>query len=449
MISFKIQFWIICILFITYLIHYFIILKSKSVLNFGFWVILTTFIYTTYPIVNYYFGGYEFGLLSDNRLVNSSISENEVSAFYSYYLVYFSTLTVSIIIFKYKEFNTDTKVVAPQGQLKYLIITYVLLQLFLFLIFKLYNIDFGRSQHNEDSIGANLAAFSNAPYFIVQIASKINGILSISKIAIIIFLTLNFKKYKKYIFIFLLTEVAFLFINLGSRTGLLNLLLVFFLIYQQFVNRIRVKSALIYFALAFIFFNFLGYFRSTSSDSLSQIDIDSVITVGLTINNEFQALFATGFEVFGLAKSGIHFPVILYFNDIVTIFPPSQILPFQKFEASDWYLVYQGYKDSGTGFMWGVISQSLIGFGYFELILRAFCLAFFGKFLHNKIRVDTINFYQILFYVFLCLKAYYTFRNTTLGIIPFVVYEFIPLLLIIFLIELMIKGKVSLKNFKI
>ena len=141
--------------------------------------------------------------------------------------------------------------------------------------------------------------------------------------------------------------------------------------------------------------------------------------------------------------------MILYFNDIITIFPPSQILPFQKIEASDWYLVHQGYKDSGTGFMWGVISQSLIGFGYLELLLRALFLAILGKYLHNKIRVDTINFYQILFYVFLCLKAYYTFRNTTLGIIPFVAYEFIPFLFIIFLLELVIKGKVNLNFFKI
>jgi hypothetical protein len=449
MISFKIQFWLICAVFIIYLFNYFILLKSRSLLNLGFWLVLTTFIYSIFPIVNYYFGGYEFGLLADNRLVKSSITDIELSKFYSYYLIYFTTLTLSIIFLKFKGLKSGIKVIIPAGQLKYIIIVYVFLQLFLFLMHKLYNIDFGRSQNNEDSIGVNLAAFSNAPYFVVQIASKINGILSITKISLIIFLTLNFKRYKRLIFFFFLIEISFLFINLGSRTGFFNLIFVFFLIYQQFIGKIKLTSLLVYFAIAFLFFNILGYIRSIPSDAISQVDLGSAITLGLTINNEFQALFATGFEVLDLVKSGIHFPTILYFNDIITIFPPSQLLPFQKIEASDWYLIHQGYKDSGTGFMWGVISQSLIGFGYIELVLRAFFLAIVGRYLHNKVRVDTINFHQILFYVFICLKAYYTFRNTTLGIVPFVVYEFIPYLLIIFLLELMIKRKVNLNYFKI
>jgi hypothetical protein len=449
MISFKIQFWIICILFIIYLFHFFIVMKSKSVLNFGFWLIITTFIYTIYPIVNYYFGGFQFGLLADNRLANSSITENEVSAFYSYYFIYFITLTVVVIFLRYKDIKTETNIVIPPEHLKYIIITYLLLKLFLFVIFMVYNIDFESSQHSEDSVAAKVSSFSNAPYFIIQIASKMNGILSITKISIVALLTLNFKKYKKFIFIFLLIEIISMFMILGSRTGLLNLLIIFFLIYQQFINKISVIKLLIYFFFTFLFFSFLGYFRSASSDSFNQIDIDSVIILGLTINNEFQVLFSTGFDIFRLVNSGINFPAILYFNDIITMFPPSQLLPFQKIEASNWYLEYKGYAGSGTGYMWGVISQSLIGLGYFELVIRALFLAILGKYLHNKIRNDVINFYSILFYVFLCLKVYNTFRNTTLGIIPYVIYEFAPFLLIIFLLELFIKGRVNLKNYKI
>ncbi len=449
MISFKIQFWIICFLFVFYLFNFFILQKSKSILNIGFWLVFTTFIYSVYPIINYYFGGFEFGILSDNRLANSNISENSISTFYTYYLVYFSTLTLSIILLKFKEIKNSTKIIIPKDHINYFLIAYFFFQFSLFLIYKFYNIDFSRSQHNEESIEANISAFSGAPYFIVQIASKINGVLSLCKISILIYLTLNFQKYKKIIFFFLIAEVASLFINLGSRTSLFNLLFVFYLVYQQFVYKIKLKKILIYFFAAFIFFNILGYIRSISSDDVNQLDSNSIITIGLTVNNEFQALFATGYEMYGLVKSGINFPTVLYFNDIITILPPSQVLPFQKIEASEWYLVHQGYKDSGTGFMWGVISQSLIGFGYFELVIRALFLAFLAKYFHNKIRVNSIHFYQLLFYVFICLKAYYTFRNTTLGFLPFVVYEFIVFLFIIFIIELLLKQKVKLNQYKI
>jgi hypothetical protein len=324
-----------------------------------------------------------------------------------------------------------------------------MIRLILYFIFKIYNIDFESSQHSEDSVAAKVASFSNAPYFIVQISSKINGILSITKISIIILLTLNFKKNKKWVFIFLLIDIISMLLILGSRTGLLNLLIIFFLIYQQFINKIGAIRLFIYFFFMFVFFSFLGFFRSATSVSLNQIDLNSVITLGLTVNNEFQVLFSTGFDIFRLVNSGINFPVILYFNDIITLFPPSQLLPFQKIDASSWSLEYKGYAGSGTGYMWGVISQSLIGFGYFELIIRALFLAILGKYLHNKIRNDEINFYSILFYSFICLKAYNTFRDTTLGIIPYVIYEFIPFLLIILIMELAINGKVNLKNFKI
>lgn len=52
---------------------------------------------------------------------------------------------------------------------------------------------------------------------------------------------------------------------------------------------------------------------------------------------------------------------------------------FQVRIPSTWYLDVKGYND-GTGYMFGVISQSVIGFGLLELALRdaRVALVYFG-----------------------------------------------------------------------
>jgi hypothetical protein len=444
-VSYKIQFLIICSIYFIYILHYFI--KSSSILNIGFWLVSTTFIYTIYPIINYYFGGNEFGIFSDNRLSNGNITELDIDIFYSYYLVYFLSLTFFVIIFNLKTFKDQIYIIHLKDFFKINLIIYFIIRIILLGVYLLYNINFDRSQHTEGSIDANLSSFSSAPYIIVQIAVKLNGILSVAKISAIVFMVLNFKKYKYFIISFILIEGLFLVINLGSRTSFFNLLFVFFLVYQQFIRKVKFKSLSIYLLLFLFLFIYLGYVRGVKNDSDSSIGFNDMFKIALSINNEFQVLFATGIEVLKLSNQGTNFPAILYFNDIVTILPPSQLLPFEKIEAADWYLINQGYKNSGTGFMWGVISQSLIGFGHIELALRGFFLALIAKFFHNKITKGVVSYFGMLLYILLCLKAYYTFRNTTLGFISFVVYEFIPFVILFGVIDLIINGKVNFKKY--
>ncbi len=447
MINFGTQFFIICLVFIFYIFHYFYVLKSTSILNIGFWIVLSTFIYTVFPIINYYFGDFSFGVLSDSRLFKANISDYEVSDLYSYYLVYFISITAFILLFRFTKIPTTLKVAYPKDLFKHIIILYALLRLVLFFFSVFYKIDFERSQHVSSAIELNQQAYSNAPYFIIQISSKLSGIFSITKIALLVIMTLNYQKFRKYIILFITIEFIFLLINQGSRTQLFNLLFIYFLIYQHFISSVKLAKLLFFSSIFLILFLFLGYYRGLDPSSATQFDLKTLTSIIFSVNNEFQVLFATSFEVLELVKSKLHFPWILYFNDIVTVFPPSQLLPFQKIEAANWYLVNQGYKDSGVGYMWGVISQALIGFGYYELVFRSLLLTFLAKNLHAKLSKNSINFYQLLLYILLCLKAYYTFRNTTLGFIPFVVYEFIPFVVLIGILDLIINSKINLKNY--
>ena len=56
---------------------------------------------------------------------------------------------------------------------------------------------------------------------------------------------------------------------------------------------------------------------------------------------------------------------------IFFIFIPSQFLPFEKLSLSQWYLKVIDQHGRGVGFMFGVISQGVVGGGWFELAVRA------------------------------------------------------------------------------
>ena len=51
-------------------------------------------------------------------------------------------------------------------------------------------------------------------------------------------------------------------------------------------------------------------------------------------------------------------------------------MPFEKVAASEWYLREIGMSGTGQGFMWGVISQSIVGLDWLELALRGAILGY-------------------------------------------------------------------------
>src|SRR4029077_15926157 len=98
-----------------------------------------------------------------------------------------------------------------------------------------------------------------------------------------------------------------------------------------------------------------------------QIDLAQASGGLFSATNEFQSLFSTAYDVLQRKQAGAYLPRYLYLNDFAAILPPQQIMPFEKVAASEWYLREIGMSGSGVGFMWGVISQSIVGLDWIEL----------------------------------------------------------------------------------
>jgi len=116
----------------------------------------------------------------------------------------------------------------------------------------------------------------------------------------------------------------------------------------------------------------------------------------------------------------------LHINDIITVLPPQQLVPFEKVAASEWYLRELGLSGTGKGLMWGVITQSIVGFDWLELALRGALLGYILARIHRWYLKHQTGFMETLVYMFLCLKVYYTFRDTTFYLLANIVWEIIP-----------------------
>ncbi len=183
--------------------------------------------------------------------------------------------------------------------------------------------------------------------------------------------------------------------------------------------------------MLFLFFIFMGLYRAYIGFDLLQEDLFKTDGNFLSGSNEFQALLGTAYDVLRRKDAGAYLPWYLYINDFSGILPPQQIMPFEKVAASEWYLREIGLSGTGLGFMWGVISQSIVGFDWIELALRGGILGFILAKIHRWYVKKQSGFLATLFYVYLCLRIYYTFRDTTFSLLAYVVWEVIPFYIIL------------------
>jgi hypothetical protein len=149
-------------------------------------------------------------------------------------------------------------------------------------------------------------------------------------------------------------------------------------------------------------------------------------------NNEFQSIFATAYDLHRIKKShGLeNIPVQLYVNDLLMPVP-QQLLPVKKIEPSQWYLDVRGL-DGRTGYMFGVIAQSVIGFGLLELALRGAAVGLLFAWAQRWYARRSSRFLPTLVYLWLCVWSYYTFRASTFYLLSPIINRLLPVVALIY-----------------
>ncbi len=393
----------------------------------GMFCALATLAYTVYPLVNYWVDDFSFGIFSDIRLRFLRISPAELGFFHLRHVLYLFSFVVSYSMFRGSGIIIGN-ISVPSHSARHTIVFFFLVLTCYFLLLQImtgvnYNVSY-----EAEAYASNLAASSRLPLFLLQISNKLGGVLFVFKLALLLIVISKCKQkiWFRILLIWIVAEIIHVFILKGARTGLVLFMMSTALLYHRMIKPLTIKFLIISGASLFLYFIFMGLYRTYIDFSSLQWNLAQTKAGIFSGGNEFQSLLGTAYDVLQRKEAGVYLPWYLYINDFITILPPKQLLPFEKVRASEWYLRQIGKSGLGVGYMWGVISQSIVGLDWLELALRGAVLGFILARLHRWYLKHQSGFMATLVYIFFCLKVYYTFRDTTFSFLSNLVWEIIP-----------------------
>lgn len=379
----------------------------------GFLCAIASCLYAVVPLLNYIAGGLSFTILSDSRLYRHQPTPCELGGFVLRHTLYLLCLAVSYVYVRGRAPGFRKSIRLPDRATRQsLFVLLVVCSVIAVLYRSMTGVAAGETY--ADRVAASAQA--QVPLVLRQVYGRIQDVSGLIKLAIVVILVYRAKRlgWRIALISWLMVESVLSVVRLGSRGETVILLMAAGLLYHRLVSPFRLRLALPIGTALLLFFLACGVVRDLGQSRLGLVDGNVRM---LSFNNEFQAVFATSYDVYTMVRSGeLEVPWQIYFNDVISLLPPQQIVGFEKVRAADWYVKVLGVEDTGVGYMWGVISQAIIGLDWFELVLRGCLLGFVLAKAHRWYARHSSGFYANLFYIWLCVHSYYTFRDTTFSI---------------------------------
>ena len=378
------------------------------------------FLYAAIPLINYICSGYQWTIVSDERLFHSNMTPAELGGFSWLNVVYLGAFTGAYLLFRGWVTGTPHGIFhAPNSKSVAVLLTLAAILIAFFTILQvLTGVKMSASYAEAGEVMQNI---QRLPYVVEQISTHLFEVLFTVKITIAVLLVTRFeqKLYRFLLLGWLLLEVILSVTRMGSRSEMVLLLLSVILVYHWWVKPLKTAVFLPISAVFLTAFLLLGIVRSmnqdrthlTPAEMLATARANPTAVAGMT--NEFQTLFATAYDLNQRKRSGLlAVPWQLYISDFYMMIP-KQMLPFTKIDPSQWYLEVIGQQDTGVGYMFGVLSQAVIGWGWLELLLRGVVLGYLFAKLHRWFIHHGSAFETTIIYTWLCVWSHYTYRSTT------------------------------------
>jgi hypothetical protein len=204
----------------------------------------------------------------------------------------------------------------------------------------------------------------------------------------------------------------------GARTYLALLIFSALISYHRFVRPLSGPEASVVGFLMMAGLLTYGYYRDFKGLDVLQ---------PLSANNEFQVLLATAVDVKRLVAAGVPIPWQVRWSEFVN-FIPQQIAPFEKMDPANWY--FSLLNGSSGGFMFGVMAQAEIGAGRIELIIRGILLGVALGLINRTFARPGRSMTAAVFYIWLTMIIYHTYRATTLYVLTEALLFFVPFMVL-------------------
>jgi len=168
----------------------------------------------------------------------------------------------------------------------------------------------------------------------------------------------------------------------------------------------------------------LGVMRTLSDAPDAAVDL-------LNSSNEFDDLLANAYDLRGFAATGETREIFprFYIADFTNLVP-QQLLPFQKLDTTGW-LMETFYPDAPGGFSFGVISEAVVGLGWFDLVWRGAVVGWLFVGLHRSLLSSRRSFWKYGVYLWFMVMSFQTIRVGTFALVPRVFYELLVVLIVV------------------
>lgn len=374
-------------------------------------------IYLLFPAVGFLLDAFDFGVIADSRLVQG-FTLDEVNEVQGVYLAFYTSFLIGYLYFRrYQSVSVVSKDVEHKQEVVYILfgtlMTYVITQV----IGAIYGA-------NVTDYISSYTALSSAPLLVQQIQNVLTQAHLSFSICFIVYTCHSYPAFRKYILIWIFSLIAYATMTGGSRSYAFILFLSFIIsisFFSRFNFFMLLKSAL----MMLILFSVAGLFRNTDVD-LNMLNI--------FLTGEFTSLFINALDLNRYPSDyfDTEFRFTLYFADVIRVIP-AQLIGVEKLDPAKWYAetFYSEYQYAGGGFGFGLISESVIGFGFYEGILRGIILSLLFAKISNKILFKNTSLFSIFVYVWLSVSCYLAFRDTTFSLGVRSLYQILPALLLL------------------
>jgi len=395
--------------------------------------------YILIPLLGFVLSGLIFTSLSDLRLQFYSPSSKELGTFAWHYVVYVASFASVYLFVRGRASIRGLGFRPPDGRtIGAFVILAVFLSGVLTLVQAIYGFDLSPSY--DSALYESYDVLQRLPLVVRQFVSRSQDALVIIRLGLLIILVANWRVRRwRYVLILLLsTSVLGYLFKMGARTELVVLFLGTGLLYHRLVRPLRVTVIVMAGIGVLVTAMVFGMMRGGTDIEGNVGNLRSLVSSYGTgelfsIANEFQTVFGGSYDLYQMKNAGAvqSVPWQVYATEILML-APQQLLPFEKVLVQSWYLET---SEVPSYFMYGPVSQAVLGLSWVELVLRGAILAcVFGK-VHRWYVRRAAGFQATLFYLWMTVWSYYTIRASTFYFVTLLVYGYIPTLVCVYLMR--------------
>jgi hypothetical protein len=405
---------------------FFIVLWNRDsqlpVFEVGVVCVAVTTVYASYPLVAFLMADGRWTALSDNRLRTWSPDMATLGSFAWRYVAYLAALAAAYLHVRGRA-TADSIPMRTLSRSAVSVVIWLLAAIVTYFAAIWIYLGVTYSPTYGDVQLGLVRTSRDLPLIVQQLSHNLQGVLVIIKLCGIALLLQRWRSPASRIVLiaWLTLELAATALRMGARSDTMMLLMGAGLLYHRLVRPLG-ALALAVAGLGLVSVALLyGFGRD-----FARLPAEYAAISYWSATNEFQTLLGTAYDLFRLRDSGAldAVPWQVQAAELLMLIP-SQFLPVEKIDPGAWY-VATFHPHAAGGLMFGVMSQAAVGYDWIELIVRGAFLGVLFGLLHRLYVQHAQSFWASLFYLYLSIWSYYTFRASTFFFVYFVLYRFVP-----------------------